>query len=286
MLYSGAMRRGAALLCLVALSFDHAAFAQSRPRAASRSKPATVKEPSAPTQLVLELSLPVPEGLVVKRDGIIVSTDMFGVPLPIAPGDHVLRVETADNGAREEPFTIAKGESKTITLEYPTAPATVTPAEPTREAAPVSRPTGAVAAQGASEPAVVERPSAAAGKPAASDSAPAAGSSRALIWTAFGVGVAGIAVGSIAGVLTLGKTDTIDSECPNHVCTLAGRDAVDSAQTTGLVSTIGFGLAAAGVATGMVLWLSSSSSSSSSRSAGAHARIVATGTGALVEGTW
>ena len=57
-----------------------------------------------------------------------------------------------------------------------------------------------------------------------------------------GIGIAGIVVGSATGIMTLSKKSEIDENCPDRKCNEQGREAVDSAQTTGLISTISFGV--------------------------------------------
>ena len=83
--------------------------------------------------------------------------------------------------------------------------------------------------------------------------------SRAWIVAAGAVGLAGIAVGTGAGILTLGDKATIDRHCDlNGVptsCDAQGKSAADDSKVMGVVSDIGFGVGVAGLATAVVLWL-------------------------------
>ena len=54
----------------------------------------------------------------------------------------------------------------------------------------------------------------------------------------------------------MGKKSTADSECPTPTtCSPTGKQAADSGKSLALVSTIGFGVGAAGLISGAVLWL-------------------------------
>ena len=70
---------------------------------------------------------------------------------------------------------------------------------------------------------------------------------------AFGVGGAGIAVGAITGALFLGRLGDLKDRCPKNRCSAADQDDIDSTGLLGNISTIGFGVGAAGIAAGVVL---------------------------------
>jgi len=75
-----------------------------------------------------------------------------------------------------------------------------------------------------------------------------------------GVGLAGLVLGGVTGGLTIGKKGVIDENCgPATVeprpCNDTGLNSAKDSQTLGLVSTIGFGVGAAGVVTAVVLLL-------------------------------
>ena len=70
---------------------------------------------------------------------------------------------------------------------------------------------------------------------------------------AFGVGAAGLGVGSVTGILALSKASELKDQCDGNRCAAAletDRDAVDTLST---LSTIGFVVGGVGVATGVVL---------------------------------
>jgi hypothetical protein len=74
----------------------------------------------------------------------------------------------------------------------------------------------------------------------------------------FGVGVAGVAVGSVTGILSLSKTSSLKDQCPNNQCPASVYDSSSfqsdksSASTMGTISTIAFIVGGAGVVVGVV----------------------------------
>jgi hypothetical protein len=79
------------------------------------------------------------------------------------------------------------------------------------------------------------------------------------VYIAGGAGVAGLFLGSIAGGLMLSKKGVVADNCAVGVdgiarCTHDGAVAGNSAKTLGLVSSIGYGVAIAGLATAAVLF--------------------------------
>jgi hypothetical protein len=70
---------------------------------------------------------------------------------------------------------------------------------------------------------------------------------------AFSIGGAGIAVGAITGVLFLGAMGDLEERCPEDRCAPEDQEAIDEAGLLGNVSTIGFGVGAAGLVAGVIL---------------------------------
>lgn len=71
----------------------------------------------------------------------------------------------------------------------------------------------------------------------------------------YGVGAAGIAVGSVFGIATLNKGADLDSKCPNKSCPSSDKPEIDTANRYAMVSTIGFGIGILGVGAGTYLLL-------------------------------
>lgn len=79
-------------------------------------------------------------------------------------------------------------------------------------------------------------------------------------WTppvvAFGVGAAGLVVGSVYGLRAISKNDASSGHCDaSNACDPEGGSLRDEARSSATVSTIGFGVGLAGVAAGTYLWL-------------------------------
>ena len=92
----------------------------------------------------------------------------------------------------------------------------------------------------------------------------AKGSSVPWPWIAIGVGGAGLAVGTVTGVMALGKHSDLSSVCPDGTCNPASEaertsmeDDLSEYHTLGTISGVGFAVGVAGVATGVVLLLTS-----------------------------
>lgn len=92
----------------------------------------------------------------------------------------------------------------------------------------------------------------------------AAGKSNTPAYVAFGIGAAGIVVGSVTGALAFSKA----SDCPDKVCPT--QDKLDSAKSMATVSTITFGVGLAGVAVGTILLLTNHKSEAPAAQARPH----------------
>lgn len=174
----------------------------------------------------LEASLPklkveVPKatpGLVVKRDGTEVGAGSLGTALPVDPGEHTIVASAPGYTEWSTKVQVAAdGGEKAVTV-----------------------------------PALVAAPK---------EGPEKAGGSSALGTVGLAVGGAGVAAlvaGGVLGGLTLADADKARSDptlCPDNLCSPAGREVVNGAETKGLVSTIL--LAAGGVmaAGGVTLFL-------------------------------
>lgn len=136
---------------------------------------------------------------------------------PVDPGEHQVTAIAPDGRRKDETVTLAKGETKTVKFEF----GTITVPEP--------------------EP--------------VQDDGDLRGSMILGAIVAGSVGVVGLGVGAVTGGLVFAKKSDVDEQCENRVCTPEGKDAVDSAQTLGLVSTISFAVGGVGAATAVLLFL-------------------------------
>jgi hypothetical protein len=198
-------------------------------------------------RLTLRLAPTAPTGSTVERDGVRVDAALLGNPVRIDPGDHALVVHAPGRQDATSKVRLAEGESREIELAV--GPPGTSPAPPTVPSdAPASAPARAAAPPPAEAPEAATRPS------------------RAPAYAALGIGAAGIAVGTVTGLMALSAASSVKSECPDKQCSpqtlQAGQDDGQRAKTMSLVSTIGFGVGIAGAAIGTYLLLKPSPSTS------------------------
>jgi len=198
---------------------------------------ATQKAALAPQVPYVTLTLPksAPSGTTVKWDSLVLNQPALGIPLPVNPGEHVATTQVPGGPAHEQRIAIQKAEKKQVELEIDLG---VHPTETTAAA-----PRSTAPEPGSPSPTVSTR----------TDVSTAGDSRRTWTYVAAGIGGVGVVVGSVTGAMVLAKKGTIEENCVDTLCNATGKEAADSARTLGLVSTIGFGVGAAGLATFAVL---------------------------------
>jgi hypothetical protein len=186
-------------------------------------------------ELTLVLPPGAPAGTVVQRDGAVMADAALGVGLPVDPGEHVVMTQAPGGVIAEQRITLGKGEKKKVTLEVKPLPEAEAGAQP-----------------GTAQP----------GKAPPSQGTEGGDGRRVATYVIGGLGVAGLGLGGVMGGLALGKKGTVTEHCGSGIglkdkaaCDASGFDAVKSGRTLALVSTVGFAVGAAGVATAVVLLL-------------------------------
>lgn len=198
----------------------------------ARDKMAELEKRLAHARIVIAQSAGVTELTV---DGQPLGTAAWTIPLPLDPGEHV--------------FVFAGGgKRKTLALAFAEGA--------TREVA-VSSLEDADAA--AAHPAGAEHAaSTTTGSPPGAEET-RGGTQRRLGFVAGGIGIAGLAAGTIFGVRALGAKSDVDANCVESRCNAAGLDAADDARSAATVATVGFGVGLVGLAVGTYLVLTSKS---------------------------
>lgn len=209
-------------------------------------------------------------GLEVKMNGLMVPIAQLGTPVPVDPGKLTVTATAAGYKPWELTVDVVDGPSET-TVDIPDLqPEEMEPPPPKPEPPPTTTNANAGTTATPEDQAVTE---------------PGPDLSTVGIVVA-GVGVVGLGVGSYFGLRAASKNDQSKKECEEkNLCSQKGVDLRDDAQSAATLSTISFGVGAALVATGVVLYLVSpteSSSESVSLSAGLEVGGASLGVG----GTW
>lgn len=192
-------------------------------------------------KLKIAVAAPADAQLLVKVDGETVPVANLNTNRPMDPGPHVVEASAPGFKPASAKVKLAEGgiDSVALTLEV----------DPDARRAPIA---GPVSAPG---PITSPPPGAEAGR------------SRAPAYAVLGIGAVGLGVGTVFGILAIGKKNDLDSACANKVCSPAQQDTIDSGKTFGIVSTVGLGVGIVGVGVGTYLLLTSGPSSASASAA-------------------
>jgi len=98
---------------------------------------------------------------------------------------------------------------------------------------------------------------------------------------AFGVAVAGAAVGAVFGGMVLHDKSRLEAECAGKACSAGSQPDIDAVSRDGMFSTIGFGVTAVGLVVGTVLWIGAGHSRSGELPSGAQVGPVRLGPGVV-----
>jgi hypothetical protein len=162
-------------------------------------------------------------------DGAEFGSGSFGVPLPMDPGHYVIAMRAPGRETRHQGVDLAEGGTSSVAIQ--------------------------------------PGPILGAALPAAAEDAPESNSRSAWLYVLAGVGVAGLATGTAAGVMTLEKKQVADENCDDErkICNQPGKDANDSGRLLANISTIGFAVGALGLGGAVYLWVSEPNDPTSAR---------------------
>jgi hypothetical protein len=271
--------------------------AKHEERAKSAREQRAALAPQVP-EVTIVLPARAPPGTRVFQDSVELRAVSLGIGLPIDPGEHVVTTQAPGGPVNEHRFKIQKGEKKRLELTV----SGLRQAEPS----PLPSPPQAEHGKGDSGPrpgaqSQGERPT---GLLVGGDAVDRGGGSgmsgyRIGAFVAGGIGAAALVAGIVTGTLAAGKTSAIEEGCrdiePGRArCTPDGLSAAQDAQSFGLISTIGFVIGGAGLATGTLIVLlepSKKLSESHGRRRGTLIGVGLTGAGssawtAGVKGAW
>jgi hypothetical protein len=185
-------------------------------------------------------------GLEVRRDGVTVGHAEFGVAIPVDPGAHTVEATAPQKKKWSAQVTVAaKDPNARVTLALEDNP----DAAPPTPAAPVPAPTAAPAP---TAPPAAEQP------PSSSGS-----TQRTVGLVVGGVGVVGVALGSVFGLSAKSKNDDALQNCrTSTLCNPTGVSDTNDAKSAATISTIAFAAGGVALATGLILFFTAPSSSS------------------------
>jgi serine/threonine-protein kinase len=192
----------------------------------------------------------LPPGSEVHRDGILLHRALWGAPVPVDPGDHVIVVSAPGKVDYATTVHVPRQAAITITARIPALRSR--PAPPPVAPAPVLAPPPS------------RHPRATAGL------------------VLMGLSGAGVAVGTIFGVRALGLKGDAGPHCKNDSCDEVGTSLRADAGVAGTASSIAFAASAATLAAGLVLYVTAPPRSGITVSAGLSGRTVRFAVGA----TW
>ena len=170
------------------------------------------------------------EALEVTVDGERVPNAVLGLPVRVNPGVHVIVARAAGRRVQRE-VVVTAAQTVAVGLAFSNrAKPSSTSRAVTQTAAPAasSRPTPLVE----------------------TSAAPAGRGLPTLAYVGGGVGLAGILVGSIAGVSAISYKNEVNKACVNGSCPSSALSDLESAQSMATVSTVGFIVGALGLVIG------------------------------------
>jgi hypothetical protein len=179
----------------------------------------------------------------IDRDGVAVTGDLWGVSVPVDPGEHVVTARAEGKKTWSSTAHLAARESQVVRVP-PLEGSTPAPAPPA-EAAPSP---------------VVVAPEASAEHPSPAPRSSSTGQ-RVAAGAAIGVGVAGVVVAVLEGIAFHRDTDQASQECAaagcSHPSFVAANALLDDARHDQTVGIIAGSVGGAALVAGAVLWLTS-----------------------------
>lgn len=180
-------------------------------------------------------------------DGVAVPLEAAHAPRIMNPGRHVVVVEAGGKPVETE-VTLSEGQTRELELDLPVASGDSPPPPP-----PPPPPGGETTG----------------------------GGHGALVYGGFGLAIVGVGVGAVTGFMTLSTAGSLKDACRDERCPPASQSDLDSASTTGTISTVAFALGAVGLAVGVAGLVLDKG-----KTPAASARIVVSPTGAGLRGTF
>ncbi len=168
--------------------------------------------------LTVKLSSPGPAGTRVEVDGAAVPAASLAAGISLDPGHHAIALYVPGSAEQRSTLDIGEKEARTVSFS-------------------------------------IDAPAALAPTPTPAPDAPKAGGSgmRTAGFVLLGAGAVGAVIAGATGAVLVSKHSSIDADCPNKVCSPAGRSLIDGLGPLDAANAVGWGLAIVGVAAGIPL---------------------------------
>jgi hypothetical protein len=200
------------------------------------------------------------DGLVVRLDGAPIHDVAFGTDMPVDPGDHTVEASAPGRVAWRTKVPMgARADKEVVAVPVLAAAEGATPA-------PASVPANAPLA---------EQP----------PPAPAGNGRKVAGLVIGGVGIAGLAAGAVFGLEAISKRHDAEDACTSGPCGSTAQSINDEGVRDAWISDVAFGVGVVGVAVGAYLVLSAPSGGTQT-SANKPLKVVVTGSGAAIVGSW
>jgi hypothetical protein len=194
-------------------------------------------------------------GLVVRRDGAELAASVWGTPIPVDPGQHVIEASAPGKKKWSRIMQVA-GTATRIVVEVPklddegaaaAAPSPIVSPVPSAPQQPAPAP-ATPAMPAATEPVVPP--------PAPTQDAPATtgGTQRTVGLVLAAAGVLGLGAGGAIGLAAKSKFNDA-SGCNGNQCTQGGYDTRNDARSLGNVASVVMGIGAVALVGGVVVYL-------------------------------
>lgn len=198
-------------------------------------------EPFVPKIVVAPRGVGQEPGLEIDRDGVPIDEPLWGTPLPIDPGPHVVHAR-AQGKVPWQTVVSVPPQGRVVVVDVPALAAEVPPAAsatpPPLSPAPPPRGVASMMAPRAAEAPVLEN---------------RGGFQRAVGWFFVGAGVVGLAAGAYFGVHWLDDAQATASHCPGNACDAYGATRRDDARTQAQDAEATAGAGAAAIFLGAIL---------------------------------
>jgi hypothetical protein len=189
-------------------------------------------------------------GLQVRCGSVPIDPALPGVAVPVDPGDVVVEASAPGFATFSRSVTVAAGSRVNVSLPALTRQSVAAPPATSAAAPAATTPTPAASSPG--QPVEVH------GHQAGAPVGQTAAARPSLVWPiALGtLGVVGLGVGAVFGAKAISNASDANELCPNGQCREErGKSLMDDAGRDAQISNVAFGVGAAGLAAGIIVYL-------------------------------